>query len=94
LELTVTGDVFEESTARNLTAGEGGGGQSVAHDGKRWHPGGLPGRLSLFVSLCLIVMLAAPVASPAQVSVGVSVTFGPPALPVYAQPLCPGPGFI
>ncbi len=55
----------------------------------------LPARagLSLFVSLFLaIVILAAPAASPAGVSV--SVTIGPPALPVYVQPLIPGPGFI
>jgi hypothetical protein len=39
-------------------------------------------------------MLAAPAASSAQVAVGVSVTFAPPALPVYIQPPCPGPGFI
>src|SRR5438270_13745866 len=30
----------------------------------------------------------------AQVSVGVSVRIGPPALPVYEQPACPGDGFI
>ena len=30
----------------------------------------------------------------AQVSVGVSVHIGPPALPVYEQPACPGEGFI
>jgi len=29
-----------------------------------------------------------------QVAIGVSVRFGPPALPVYAQPICPGPGYI
>ncbi len=52
-------------------------------------------RLSLFVFLLLAaVMLAAPITSPAQVSVGVSVTFGPPALPVYVQPPCPDPGYI
>jgi len=82
--------------AGNLTAGEGGGDQSVmtVNFGR---PGRLVARarLSLFVSLLLaLVMLAAPIASPAQVSVGVSVTFGPPLLPVYAQPLCPGPGFV
>ena len=27
-------------------------------------------------------------------SVFVSVSFGPPVLPVYVQPLCPGPGYI
>jgi len=32
-------------------------------------------------------------ASSAQIAVGISVRVGPPALPVYAQPLCPGPGY-
>jgi hypothetical protein len=51
--------------------------------------------LSLFVYLLFaVVMLAAPAVSPAQVSVGVSVTFGPPALPVYEQPPIPSPGYI
>jgi len=30
----------------------------------------------------------------AQVSIGVSVGFPPPELPVYAQPICPGEGYI
>jgi len=30
----------------------------------------------------------------AQVSIGVSVRIGPPALPVYEQPACPGDSFI
>jgi hypothetical protein len=33
-------------------------------------------------------------ASLAQVSVGISVGFGPPPLPVYEQPICPGDGYI
>ncbi len=32
--------------------------------------------------------------APAQVAVGVSVSFGPPAIPVYDQPECPGDGYI
>jgi WXXGXW repeat (2 copies) len=47
--------------------------------------------------LFLFVLLAAlmlPTASSAQIAVGVSVRIGPPALPVYAQPLCPGPGYL
>jgi hypothetical protein len=41
-------------------------------------------------------MAAVPSLSSAQISVGVglSVHIGPPALPVYAQPVCPGPGNI
>ena len=44
--------------------------------------------------LIALGMLAMPAASSAQVSVGISVRVGPPALPVYAQPICPGPGYI
>jgi len=44
--------------------------------------------------LLLLGMLVAPPPSFAQMAVGISVNFGPPALPVYAQPFCPGPGYI
>ena len=37
---------------------------------------------------------AMPSASQAQVAVGVSIRIGPPALPVYPQPICSGPGYI
>jgi len=47
--------------------------------------------LSLLIT-CGILSLPAP--APAQVAVGVSVHVGPPALPVYEQPLCPGAGYI
>jgi hypothetical protein len=40
----------------------------------------------------LLAVLSA--ASFAQVAIGVSVRIGPPALPVYAQPICPGPGYM
>lgn len=39
-------------------------------------------------------MLSLTAASFGQIAVGVSVRFGPPALPVYAQPICPGPGYM
>jgi len=41
-------------------------------------------------------MLALPSQSSGQIAVGVgmSVHVGPPALPVYAQPICPGPGYL
>jgi hypothetical protein len=41
-----------------------------------------------------IVMLGLSAASMAQIAVGISVRIGPPALPVYAQPICPGPGYM
>jgi hypothetical protein len=40
------------------------------------------------------VISAFSVASFGQVAVGISVRIGPPVLPVYAQPICPGPGYI
>jgi len=53
-------------------------------------------RKSRFLHLFLLafVLLAIPAASQAQVRIGVSVRIGPPALPVYEQPLCPGPRYI
>jgi len=39
-------------------------------------------------------LLALSAASFAQIAVGVSVSFAPPELPVYEQPLCPGDGYI
>jgi len=41
-----------------------------------------------------VLMLSLSAASFAQLAVGISVRFGPPAIPVYAQPICPGPGYI
>lgn len=40
----------------------------------------------------LIVLLAVSVAAFAQI--GVSISFSPPELPVYEQPLCPGDGYL
>ena len=44
-----------------------------------------------------LVLLAVMILATAVFSFGavfVSVSFGPPALPVYTQPFCPGPGYI
>ena len=46
-----------------------------------------------FVLLAL-AMVFMPARSSAQISVGVAVHIGPPALPVYVQPVCPGAGYI
>ena len=42
----------------------------------------------------LAVLLSVVSTSFAEVVVGISVRFGPPAIPVYAQPICPGPGYF
>jgi hypothetical protein len=44
-----------------------------------------------------IILTAAPIVAftqPARAQIGVSVSIAPPALPVYAQPPIPGPGYI
>jgi WXXGXW repeat (2 copies) len=46
------------------------------------------------VLLALLAVLMLPSASSAQIGVGISVRIGPPALPVYEQPICPGPGYL
>src|SRR5580692_10249780 len=46
-----------------------------------------------FILLTLIVGFM-PSQSSAQISVGVAVHIGPPALPVYEQPICPGAGYL
>jgi len=53
-------------------------------------------RIARFIcSLFLAVgLLAIPAQSKAQGAVGISVQFGPPVLPIYAQPICPGPGYL
>jgi hypothetical protein len=54
-------------------------------------------RLRKFAVLLLFGMLAVvatPSNSQAQVAVGISIHIGPPALPVYPQPVCPAPGYI
>jgi hypothetical protein len=48
----------------------------------------------LGVLLLTVSVLSLSTASSAQIGIGISVRIGPPALPVYAQPICPGPGYL
>ena len=41
-----------------------------------------------------MLVLAFSAISFAQIGVGIAVSFGPPAIPIYTQPICPGPGYI
>ena len=50
--------------------------------------------LGLLVLMGFVLAFVMPTASQAQIAVGLSVRIGPPALPVYVQPVCPGPGYI
>ncbi|MGA8554382.1 MAG: hypothetical protein WB630_08180 [Candidatus Acidiferrales bacterium] len=44
--------------------------------------------------LLSLVLLALSHGASAQVAIGISVGFGPPALPVYVQPICPAEGYL
>ena len=46
------------------------------------------------VVIALGVLMIAPAPAHASVAVGIAIRIGPPPLPVYAQPLCPGPGYL
>ena len=46
------------------------------------------------LTVVCLAMTCMSTASFAQIGVGISVSFGPPALPVYDQPICPGDGYI
>jgi WXXGXW repeat (2 copies) len=46
----------------------------------------------LLLSAVVLLVLSGPAF--AQIGIGLSITIAPPALPVYAQPLCPAEGYI
>jgi WXXGXW repeat (2 copies) len=48
----------------------------------------------LIAAVVLTLTSVLPTPASAQVAVGISVSFAPPELPVYAQPICPGEGYI
>jgi hypothetical protein len=50
--------------------------------------------LALVATLGAPAMLLAPSVANAQITLGVSVNFGPPPLPDYEQPELPGPGYL
>src|SRR5277367_1411017 len=44
--------------------------------------------------LFALFLLSVSAATFAQIGVGISVGFGPPAIPVYEQPICPTEGYL
>src|ERR1700674_479444 len=50
--------------------------------------------LVLGILMLTVSVLSLSMASYAEIGMGISVRVGPPALPVYAQPICPGPGYF
>jgi hypothetical protein len=53
----------------------------------------MPGLL-IAVLLAAAVFTAPPEVRAAEISIGLSVRVGPPPIPVYVQPVCPGPGYM
>jgi hypothetical protein len=47
-----------------------------------------------FLLLLMFGSLLMPISAPAHVDVGISITVAPPVIPVYTQPICPGPNYI
>lgn len=47
-----------------------------------------------FGLMLLVIPAALSSPSSAQIAIGISVRVGPPALPVYDQPICPGEGYL
>jgi hypothetical protein len=41
-----------------------------------------------------VLSLSTPASAQIGIEIGISVRIAPPALPVYAQPFCPGPGYL
>jgi hypothetical protein len=56
----------------------------------------LPHVFRAITFVLLLSVIPAVLSSPAsaQIGVGISVRVGPPALPIYEQPICPGPGYL
>ena len=50
--------------------------------------------LFAFALLAAAVLSAPSTSQAGEISIGISVRIGPPPIPVYAQPVCPGPGFM
>ncbi len=51
-------------------------------------------RSAVRLLMLALLILTISASALAQVAIGISVRIGPPALPVYAQPICPGPGYL
>jgi hypothetical protein len=53
-------------------------------------------RITVAVRLLLysFILLVFSHGAAAQISIGVSVNFGPPAIPIYEQPICPADGYL
>jgi hypothetical protein len=85
--LSVTAQSTQPAAAKPYRASEG-----YRAKGKMMHINA-PVRTLLFAAVVFtLVVLTVPAAFSAPI--GVAITIGPPALPVYEQPVCPGDGYL
>ncbi len=68
--------------------------QSASHLEAKGRPMVRPMKVVGVVLFAILALLTIPSQSSAQIAVGISIHIGPPALPVYPQPICPAPGYI
>jgi WXXGXW repeat (2 copies) len=54
----------------------------------------IPSVRCLLFAVVVLSLAVLTLPAPAVAQIGISVSFGPPALPVYEQPVCPGDGYI
>jgi WXXGXW repeat (2 copies) len=54
----------------------------------------MPNSIAIRSLLFVLMLMALSLGAAAQVSLGISVNFAPPALPVYEQPICPAEGYL
>ncbi|GFO56091.1 hypothetical protein GMSM_30980 [Geomonas sp. Red276] len=86
----------EEETVRDARTGASLPATFPIRGAKRWRLVFTAAKGVLLVALLLstVFIVTVPASSSAAVSVGISVTFAPPALPVYVQPPPPAPDYI
>jgi len=51
-------------------------------------------RIAALLSPVLLALVMLSASTPASAQIRITVAFGPPALPVYEQPICPGDGYL
>jgi hypothetical protein len=54
----------------------------------------IPSVRSLLFAVVVFTLAVLTMPAPASAQIGISVSIGPPVLPVYEQPLCPGDGYL
>jgi hypothetical protein len=68
--------------------------QSITGHAKDYRARGRTMRIMSSIRLPLFALVLLAMSATAYAQVGISISFAPPELPVYEQPLCPGEGYL